>query len=143
MAGRPRAVLDANVFVSGVLSAKGPPGRILRALRAGAIHLVTSEEINEEILAVPDRPRIRDRYPVGDRIFDVAVLLFNAETLLAAPRPVRASRDPDDDKYLAAAVEGGAQYLVPGDESGLLVLREFEGVRILTPRAFLSILRSG
>ena len=48
-------------------------------------------------------------------------------------------QDPDDDKYLAAAVEGRARYVVTGDRD-LLSLGEFEGVQVVTPRAFLDLL---
>jgi putative PIN family toxin of toxin-antitoxin system len=48
-------------------------------------------------------------------------------------------RDPDDDKYLVAALEGRAGYLVSGD-SDLLELHEYKGVRIITANEFLHIL---
>jgi predicted nucleic acid-binding protein len=47
--------------------------------------------------------------------------------------------DPDDDKYLAAALEGRAQYIVTGDRP-FLALREYKGVRVVTPRTFLEVL---
>ncbi len=47
--------------------------------------------------------------------------------------------DPDDDHLLAAAVEGRAAFLVTGDRH-VLSLEEHEGIRILTPAAFLKIL---
>jgi len=46
------------------------------------------------------------------------------------------SGDPHDDKYIAAAVEGLAEFIVTGDRD-LLAIKEYEGVRIVTPRAFL------
>ena len=49
------------------------------------------------------------------------------------------SRDPDDDVVLAAAKAGRCDFLVTGD-GDLLVLREFEGIRILSPREFEQIL---
>lgn len=49
--------------------------------------------------------------------------------------------DPDDDKYLAAALEGRADYIVTGDRR-FLALGDYEGVRIVTPRVFLEILAS-
>ncbi len=52
MAGKPRAVLDTNVFVSGLISPKGPPAAILRALRSKRFILVSSPPINEEIIEV-------------------------------------------------------------------------------------------
>jgi uncharacterized protein len=47
--------------------------------------------------------------------------------------------DPDDDKYLAAAVEGRAAFIITGDRQ-LLALREYEGVRIVGPNTFLEAL---
>ncbi len=51
-----------------------------------------------------------------------------------------ASENPDDDKYLAAAVEGRATRLVTGDPD-LLSVRDRAGVRIVNPRLFLEALR--
>ncbi len=47
--------------------------------------------------------------------------------------------DPTDDRYLECAVEGDAHYIVSGDRH-LLALQEYQGIRILTPRAFLTSL---
>ena len=44
-----RAVLDANVFVSAILSPKGPPAKALTAWNAEKFQLVVSEPILEEI----------------------------------------------------------------------------------------------
>ena len=46
--------------------------------------------------------------------------------------------DPDDDKYVAAAIEGRAAFVVTGDPD-LLTLGEHEGIQIITPRAFLDL----
>ncbi|MCI0585375.1 MAG: hypothetical protein L0323_00880 [Planctomycetes bacterium] len=86
------------------------------------------------------RPRIRRRHRVGEELFDLAVILSNVAVLLARPRKVRASPDPDDDKYLAAAVEGRAGFLVTGDKTELLALLEFRGVAIVGPREFVRAL---
>jgi predicted nucleic acid-binding protein len=45
------------------------------------------------------------------------------------------SRDPDDDNVLAAANAGRCEAIVTGDKD-LLVLGEFAGIPILTPRQF-------
>jgi predicted nucleic acid-binding protein len=49
---------------------------------------------------------------------------------------VAACRDPQDDKFLALALSGGAQAIVSSDDD-LLSMGQFRGVRILTPREFL------
>jgi predicted nucleic acid-binding protein len=49
------------------------------------------------------------------------------------------ARDPKDDPVVAAAVSGGAQYLVAYDND-LLELERPYGVYCVTPRAFLAAL---
>lgn len=55
--------------------------------------------------------------------------------LVRPPRVPRVARDPDDDEVLAAAIAGHAEFVVTGDRD-LLVLGEYEGCRIRTPRQF-------
>lgn len=50
--------------------------------------------------------------------------------------------DPDDDTILETAIEGGVNYLVTGDPH-LLKLKEFAGVRIVTPDEFLRSTQQG
>jgi predicted nucleic acid-binding protein len=52
----------------------------------------------------------------------------------------RLSADPDDDQYVACAIAGRATFLVTGDPD-LLDLRQHAGIRITTPREFVSVLR--
>jgi putative PIN family toxin of toxin-antitoxin system len=141
MAGKPRAVVDTNVFVSGLISPKGPPADILRALRSKSFILVSSPPINEEIIEVLNRPHIRDRYGLGGHIFDVSFILWElAEVVIDLPE-VKVCSDPDDDKFLATAVGGGADYLVTGDVGDLLRLHRYRDVTIVSPREFVSVLK--
>ena len=54
--------------------------------------------------------------------------------------PEGISRDPVDDKFIACAGLSGARYLVTGDKD-LLVLNGKFDFAIITPRAFLEILK--
>ena len=131
----PRAVLDTNVIVSGLINAGGPPGAVLRAARERRFRLVTSPAVNEEVLEVISRPHLA-RYGLGNAAADIAFLLWEVAEVVAAPPPVAVSPDPDDDKFLAAAAAGHAQFIVTGDASGLLSLRRFRRIRIVTPERF-------
>jgi uncharacterized protein len=142
MAGKPRVVLDTNVFVSGLINPKGAPAAILRSLRAKRFTLISSPPINEEIVEVLNRPYLRDRYGLGARIFDVSFILWELAELVIDLPDVKASSDPDDDKFLATAVAGQAEYLVTGDVGHLLNLHNYEGVAIISPREFVSILKA-
>ena len=47
--------------------------------------------------------------------------------------------DPDDDKFIEAAVEGNAQYIVSQDKH-LLNIKEYKGIKILHPDEFFKFL---
>ena len=136
-----RVVVDTNVFVSGIISPSGPPGQILQALRRRKFTLISSPSINEEILDVLSRPRLQ-KYGLQDALFDIGVILYAQAELVQEKTRVQASPDPDDDKFLAAAVDGKAQYVVTGDKSDLLALGEYQNIRIISCRAFLHFLRA-
>jgi putative PIN family toxin of toxin-antitoxin system len=138
-----RAVLDANVYVSAAVHAGGPPGQIvLRFLRKAAFELVLSPAIVEEVLRALTYPKVRKliRGEIRpERWFEAIVMLADLVAgELALPG---LCGDPDDDKYVAAAIEGNAAFVVTGDRQ-LLALAEHEGVHIVTPRAFLDLLDS-
>ena len=135
-----RVVLDTNVIISGLISPKGPPAGILKALKAGEFVLVTSQAINEEVLEEMDRPRLRDKYGLAEHMFDIAFILWEQAEVISDLPVVRVSKDPDDNKFLAASLGGLAHYLVTGDKKDLLNLREHQGIRIVNPDLFLSIL---
>jgi putative PIN family toxin of toxin-antitoxin system len=53
------------------------------------------------------------------------------------PFPIRACRDPRDDKFLEVAVHGRADLIVTGD-TDLLALHPFRGISILTPAEYVA-----
>lgn len=136
-----RAVLDANVFVSAAIRPGDPPGRIIeRFLGSDAFTLVLSEDIVQEVLRALEYPKVR-RYVRRD--LDPALwfedLVVLAGLVAGNVHVAGVSDDPDDDKFLAAGVAGRASFVVTGDPH-LLKVREYEGVRIITPRSFLDVL---
>jgi rRNA-processing protein FCF1 len=49
--------------------------------------------------------------------------------------------DPEDNKFLSCALEGEADYIVTGD-AHLKRLREYKGVKIITPRSFIDKIKT-
>ncbi|MDZ4339862.1 MAG: putative toxin-antitoxin system toxin component, PIN family [candidate division NC10 bacterium] len=138
-----RAVLDANVLVSALIRPKGPPGQIVvRLLRDRAFTLVTSPDILSEVRRSLAYPRVRKHLIASDDDLDlwVASLALVGEPVEGRLRIAAVAEDPEDDKYIAAALEGRAQFLVTGD-AHLLALKTYEGVRMVTPRVFLGLLK--
>ena len=136
-----RAVLDANVYVSAVVRPEGPPGQIInRFLRGGAFEIVMSKAIVEEVVRALSYPKVRKYIRPGldpELWFEDIVVLSH---LVSVEREFEgATKDPDDDKYIAVAMQGRAGFLVAGD-SDLLDLKEYDGIRIVSPRTFLDLL---
>ena len=136
-----RVVLDANVYVSAIIRPEGPPGRVIeRFLRDSAFEIVLSPAIVEETLRALTYAKVRKyvRGTVDPQLWFEDIVLL-AELVAGDYETSAASADPDDDKYLAAALEGRATLVVTGDPD-LLALEEHQGVRIVNPRAFLGLL---
>ena len=138
-----KVVLDTNVVISATLIRGGNEDRILRAWRRRRFDLVLSPPILEELGRALFYEKLQKfRWMSEDEVAALLQALAQGSELVSGPTAVRASRDPDDDKFIAAALEGEAEYVVTGDHD-LLDLDPYEGVRIVTPAAFLTMLRRG
>jgi putative PIN family toxin of toxin-antitoxin system len=137
-----RVVIDANVFVSAVLTTRGNAAQILDAWRTKQFELVVSSVILEELARVLQYPRIAKRHGLSEeRIQEFLDEL--AHLALQTPGELTLDvikGDPSDNRYLECAVEGAADVIVSGDQD-LLDLEGYQGIHILTPRAFLTLLR--
>ena len=133
-----RAVVDVNVLISGVLSAKGSSAEILYASRDGQFELVVSELLLAELKRTLAYPKLRKRI-AAEKAAAFANWVRDNGSLAEDPasRPPVGSRDPDDDYLLALAIDRRA-YLVTGDKD-LLVLSH--DLPILTPAQFATKLR--
>ena len=136
-----KVVLDTNLFVSATIASQGKPAQILDAWRARRFGLVIREDILEEIREVLCRPHIRKRHQWTQEEIDCFLDgLGEMATITPGELEVKAvADDPDDNMYLACAVEGEADYIVSGDQH-LLKLGAFKGIQIITPAQFLDIL---
>ncbi len=134
-----RVVLNVNVIVSALIRPQGPPGTVVSAVATGAIELVTSDEIMDELRRATRYPHVRRLLALSEEELDLFISALEILATSVAPQAaVRAvDADPEDDKYVSAAVEGQAEYIVSGDRH-LLDLGQYEGVQILNPRSFLS-----
>ena len=127
-------VLDANVVVAAFAS-RGLCESVLE-LCLHSHQIVLSQELLDEILR---NLRRKIKLPAGI-VEDIGRLLLEHASM-ASPVPLAPDvcRDPEDIKILGLAVAAHADCIVTGDKD-LLVLKEFEGVPILTPRSFSAIL---
>ena len=130
-----RVVVDTNVFVSGIFW-KGPPNQILEAWVEGKFKLIVTSDILMEYERVLNELNRKMKFPNHDRILELVKLNAEMVNPVAIAKPI--CRDKDDDKFLAAALGGSAQFIVTGDDD-LLVLNGHEGLQIIKPKPFLKL----
>ena len=125
-----KLVVDTNVLISAALSTQGAPAQLMR-LVLERHRLVFSQSTFDELQSRLYRPKF-DRYITLEQrqrmLHD-----FNAcaHWVDLAPYPVYC-RDPDDDKFIATALQASAHWLTSGDKD-LLEAHAPQGLHILPP----------
>ncbi len=135
-----RIILDTNIIVSAIVSLHGPPRQILKAWHQQQFVLLTSAAIISEVARVLRYPHLQKTFQLSEADIQIAIdSLLNDANMLEDLYQVQRSRDPDDNIFLACALEGKADYLVSGDVH-LLEIKYYHGTQIISPRQFLTIL---
>ena len=139
-----KAVVDSNLFVSGLI-ARGAPYAIIDAWRRQFFALLLSDAQRAELHTVLARPRSTSRYlspaEVEDFLYALDTLALPAPLHLPLPLPIS---DPNDEHIVAAALGGQADYLISGDTRHPLPLAgdpRLGTLRILTARDFILLLQ--
>ena len=127
-----RAILDTNVFLSGVFFS-GPPSQILEAWRDGRLHMVISQEILDEYMRVAKILSVQ--FPAIDILSIIELVTVEAEIFPSYTLPEPVCDDPDDDKFLACAIAGKCKFIISGDKH-LLQVSGFKEINIIKPRNF-------
>lgn len=137
------AVLDTNILVAGFVrrNPAAAPARLLDAWLAGAFTLVVSDYLLTEVADVLARPYFAQRLGATQVAAALATLRSLALVTPLTDVVTGIVADPKDDPILSTALSGKAQYLVSGDRA-LLQMETYQGVKILTARAFLDLLVS-
>jgi putative PIN family toxin of toxin-antitoxin system len=132
-----RVVLDTNVLVSAIAYPASVPGKILAAWRHGAVEVLLSTYILNELRCV--LPRLERRHGLKSvEINDlVDALSIQAEVIEPLNSVEPGFRDPADQPVLgtllAALSACNADYLITGDKDLLALADNFP---IVTPAAF-------
>ncbi len=133
-----RAVLDTNLFVSGLFSSYGSVAKLQQLLLSGAFELVVSEEILEEIGETLQKAYIQKQLQLKPEEIVGILELIREKAFIVTKDKYKTDRiveDPDDNKFLGCALEAKAYYVVSGDNH-LLSLKHFHGIQIVDATTF-------
>ena len=109
--------------MSGLAYPDSVPGRIVQAWRQGAIELLLSRYIIDELLRVLPRLNRRLKWQPSDFADLVDILALEAELVEPQSQDKRLLRDVNDVPVLGTFLAAKAEYLVTGDND-LLALAE-------------------
>jgi uncharacterized protein len=129
-----KAVLDTNVVISGIFW-KGAPFQILDAWQNRRFLVIISPPILSEYRRVLDEMTKQRSIPVLGSILEIIEL--HSEMVTPVRFPEHVCSDPNDDKFLEAALAARADYVVTGD-AALLKVKNHQGIQIVKPRQFLA-----
>lgn len=138
-----RVVLDTNVLVSGLLSAVGPPARIVQALLQRRIIPIMSAATFAELETVVRRPKLQPAFARAGVNPENFLTSVHAQAQFVDPIPTQLPiRDEDDRPFLdVMATPPKPQYFVTGDwdfefshYSGVPVISAAEFAHLLTRR---------
>lgn len=131
-----KVVLDTNIFVSGI-HWKGNSEKILKSWYTGEFTLISSIPIIDELIEVLKEFKkplsIEKIKQWEDLILDKAILVVPTIKIDIV------KDDSDDNKFIEAALEGKAKFIVTQDND-LLRIKEYENIKIINTEEFLKLL---
>ena len=133
-----RVVIDTNLIISGTAKSNTIPHRLLERWRKKEFLLITSIPILSEIKEVLDRKEIQAHFFLKPEDIRDLIQALSTQTIITsgALEVDIVKDDPDDNKFIAAAVERSASYIISGDRD-LLDIGDYEGIKIMEARNFL------
>ena len=128
-------VFDTNVLISSTIYDGSVSQKLLfKLIRSGAV-IYSSTPILEEY----QKDLKRDFEYSDEECVHIMEKILSFVTIITPKRKINVVRDdPDDNKIIECAIESSCKYILSYDKH-LLILKYFEGIKIMKPNNFLQI----
>jgi len=132
-----KVVIDTNVFISG-LNFTGKPTEVLELFVKGEIEVYISPFILKELERI-----LREKFEWNEKQLQKVLNKIKKKAVMVRPKTKISiiKTKKDDNRILECAVDGSVQYIISGDKRHILPLKNFRGIKILSPDEFLRLLR--
>ncbi len=129
-----RIVIDTNVLVSAFRFNKDLLSLIETCLADSSIRVFSSLACYNELIRV-----LVEKFDIPEEVIASVENTFKRVKIVNPRIKLQVVRDASDDKFVEAAVEAKAEYIISGDKD-LLALGSYEGIKIVSPAEFLTVL---
>jgi putative PIN family toxin of toxin-antitoxin system len=128
-----RVVADTNILVSALLFG-GPPEQVFLAGLRGEVQLLISLFLLKELEKV-----LKEKFKLNFHLVrEIIEEVREVAEIVEVSSHIKAISYPDEDnRVLECAVDGKADFIVTGDTKHILPLKEYGGIKILSPSEFL------
>lgn len=129
-----KVVIDVNIFIS-AFGWGGKPLRVVELLEKGKIRNCISEEILNELCIALTYYKLGFPKKLQANILEFVIAYSD---IYEIENHLNIASDPKDNKFIECALSSNARFLITGDK-GLLSLKRFNGIEIITAKEFLKI----
>ena len=130
---KPKVVIDTNVFISGLIFT-GKPSEVLELFIKGEIEVYISPFILKELEGI-----LRKKFEWNEKQLQKILDKIKKKAVIVQPETkisiIKAKKD--DNRIQECGVDGRVQYIISGDKRHILPLKNFRGIKILSPSEFL------
>ena len=128
-----RVAADTNILVSALLFGGTSEQVFLAGLR-GEIELLSSLSLLKEFEKV-----LKEKFKLNIHLVrEIIEEVMDVAEIVEVSSHIKAISYPDEDnRVLECAIDGKADFIVTGDTKHILPLKEYRGIKILSPSEFL------
>ncbi|MBD3208248.1 MAG: putative toxin-antitoxin system toxin component, PIN family [Candidatus Nealsonbacteria bacterium] len=123
-----KVVVDTNLFVARKYNKESASSRILELAKQNKIQILWTEGIKAEI------EQILKNVKADKLLKNLGQILKERNQVFPRMKIKEIREDPQDNKFLECALEGGADLIVSSDKDILRVGSGFQGIPIFTPK---------
>ncbi len=128
-----RIILDTNLWISFLIT--NDFSKLDKLIFSRQSVFLFSKELLDEFVEVARRPKFRRWFSQTD-IEDLLETIGEYADFVTVKTEINVCRDPKDNFLLSLSVDGGADFLITGDQD-LLTLHKFRETKIITIARFL------
>jgi len=128
-----KAVLDTNVYISSIIFG-GNPRAIIELCINNMVDTYTSSLI---LLEIAQKLQSKFLWNRTDVALAIKTISKTSKVIVPQQKFNVVNEDPTDNKIIECAVAASASFIVTGDRH-LLSLEKFKGIKIVSPKDFLS-----